>query len=455
MEYERFFAELTPQLDTARVLELKLDRKLAHRFNVLDYLREDELGLSRIIADLLNPKARHGQGKLFLQTLLGLEGLKNIQYWPDLYRSQKISVDVERVITANRRIDISVHIIGADGETYCLAIENKPYASDQENQVKDYLEYLRKEYGERFLLIYIPPTGKGPSEWSIHKTELDEWKNRFAIMPYHRGQEEQAGKFKAFRIPHSLADWLGECRKNCEVDRLRWFLRDAETFCQQTFGVQAMITDSERDAAFKFVLSNPSNLKTALAVCESWPDVKARVCKEFLKGLRSRIETAVKENQKLKEFAGDMRVDYKYEDKAWESCVYLYRECWTQYPVEQSLHRQTSIRLSNASKGPNGWGFSVGPPMPRTHMTGEYKERRQRLDTKLVSAFGCGSTTDWCAWWWDKVDEDKKNWSSLVPDLHQECEKQSGEITRYFVEKFTEIAEIAIPIINEIEGGKA
>ena len=74
MEYERFFAELVPRLDSARVLERELDRKLAHRFNVLDYLRDDELGLSRIIADLLNPEKSHGQGTLFLQTLLSLEG---------------------------------------------------------------------------------------------------------------------------------------------------------------------------------------------------------------------------------------------------------------------------------------------------------------------------------------------------------------------------------------------
>ena len=453
MEYERFFAELAPRLKMARDLESELDRNLAQRFNVLDYLRVDESGLSRIIADLLNPKASHGQGTLFLQKLLGVAGLRNTRHWPDLDRSRRILVAREQPTHDDRRIDISVQIDGASGEPYCLAIENKPYAGDQENQVKDYLEYLRQKYRERFLLIYISRTGEGPSEWSIHKTELEEWKGRFAIMPYYRGQEEQEDKFyDAFRIPHSLADWLGECRKNCEVDRLRWFLRDAETFCQQRFGGQAMTTNSERKAARDFVLSNPSNLNTALTVSESWPDVKEQVCKEFLNRLCSRIETAVKENKKLKEFAGDIRIDYKYEDKAWESGVSLYRECWIQYPKGQQLHRRTSINLSNEHPGPNGWGFSVSSPMNREEMTGEFKERRQRLDTKLVSAFGCGRITPWCPWWWDKVDEDKKNWSSRVSDLHQECKEQSDEITKYFVDKFTEIAVKAIPVINDIEG---
>ena len=200
MEYERFFAKLAPRLEMARDLGRELDRKLAQRFNVLDYLRKDEDGLSRIIADLLNPKASHGQGTLFLQTLLSLEGLRNTRHWPELDGSQiSIVVMRERRITDAQRIDILVHIVGADGEPHCLAIENKPYAGDQENQVKDYLEYLGQEYYKRFLLIYISPTGEGPSDWSIPKTELDEWKDRFAIMPYHGGQEEQADKLGIIR----------------------------------------------------------------------------------------------------------------------------------------------------------------------------------------------------------------------------------------------------------------
>ncbi len=435
----------------ARVLDRELDRNLAHRFNVLDYLRDNELGLSRIIADLLDPEARHGQGTLFLQTLLvSLKSLKESPNWPDLDRSH-ISVDVERVITADRRIDISVEIVDADGETCCLAIENKPYASDQENQVKDYLEYLRKEFGERFLLIYISPTGGGPSEWSIRKTELAEWKDRFAIMPYYGSQADQEDEFKACHIPYSVADWLGECRKNCEVDRLRWFLRDAEIFCQRTFGGQAMITDSERKAASDFVLSNPGNLETALALVESWPRVKESVCKEFLKGLCSRIETAAKEHENLKEFADDMKVDCEYEgNDIYEATLWLYRECWTQYPVGAQRDKRTSIIMQNQSAGPNRWYICVSSPISEDKMANGEKERRVRLEKALRNKLDRGRSSPWCPWCVE-VDEDYRNWNSHIPDLHRESTVQPGKITRYFVDKFTEIAEKAIPIINKIE----
>ena len=451
MDYERFFAGLDPRLEMARVLDRELDRNLAHRFNVLDYLRDNELGLSRIIADLLDPEASHGQGTLFLQTLLAsLKSLKETPHWPDIDRSH-ISVDVERVITADRRIDISVEIVDADGETCCLAIENKPYAGDRKNQVKHNLKYLKKKYGERFLLIYSSPTGGGPSEWSIRKTELHEWKDRFAIMPYYGGQEDQEDEFKAFRIPYSLADWVGECRKNCEVDRLRWFLRDVAIFCQRTFGGQAMITDSERKAASDFVLSNPGNLETALALVESWPKVKASVCGEFLKALCFRIETAVKASEKLKEFADDTRVDYEYKDKSYGASVWLYRECWAQYTVGEQLNRRTSIQMQNQSAGPNGWYICVSSPKSADKMANGEKERRERLEKALKNKLDRGRSSPWCPWW-AEVDEDNRNWNSRIPDLHRECKEQPGEITKYFVDKFTEIAEKAIPVINKIEG---
>ena len=35
----------------------------------------------------------------------------------------------------------------------------------------------------------------------------------------------------AFNI--HFADWFKECRRSCEVDRLRWFLRDAEVFANE------------------------------------------------------------------------------------------------------------------------------------------------------------------------------------------------------------------------------
>ena len=161
----------------------ELDRELAHRFNVFDYLRDDELGLSRIIADLLDPKASHGQGTLFLQTLLSLEGVRHARSWPDIDRLRVRVVEREREIRSGRRLDIFVEI-GADEQRYCLAIENKPYADDQKNQIRDYLRLARRRNTRNgFFWLYVPPNMHRPSEWSIRETELDQ---DAVVVPYLR-----------------------------------------------------------------------------------------------------------------------------------------------------------------------------------------------------------------------------------------------------------------------------
>ena len=469
-EYQHFFAELAPRLDTARELEHELDRNLARRFNVLDYVNTYELGLSKIIANLLDPGASHGQGTLFLQMLMAkLKEMEHARPWPDPDRSQ-ISVSIERV-TDNRRIDVFVEIV-RDREGHCLAIENKPFAPDREDQVKDYLVYLKKEYCERFLLIYLSPTGEGPSESSISKEELSQWKGHFAIMPYHRGQEKQGyggreerdegnqekqgDEFSPFRVPYSLSDWFGACRKNCEVDRLRWFLRDAELFCQRRFGGQDMTTDSETSTVRDFLLKNPSNLKIAQAVYESWPAVKEHVCGRFLEQVCSRIKQKVKQIDSLKDFVGDgMRIGCRYGGEAKSNQIWLYRVCWAQYETEEQpiSDRRTTILLDTDKKGPNGWFIGVSSPLRAESMADEDKERRQSLDKELKLKFPRGTHSSKWRWpWWEWVDNDKKNWNGLIKELHQECEAEGdGEITQYFVDKFVKIAVIAIPIINKIE----
>ena len=447
----RFFAELTPRLETARDLEFELDRKLAHRFNVFNYLKKDELGLSGVIADLLNPEENHGQRKLFLRTLLGLAGLNGTPGWPDVNGNQ-VSIDVKPEYTIpGGRIDILVRI-QAGRKAYGLAIENKPYADDDDNQVQHYLKYLGEKYDERFLLIYLSPNGEGPSKKSLPEEGLDDWKGRFAIMSYYGGQEDQADTFFAFRMRHSLADWLEECRKNCEVDRLRWFLRDAAMFCQQRFGGQAMVNSIERKTVFDFLLRDPGNLEPARVVSKYWPDVRDHVCEKFLEQLCSRIKTAAKDHEKLKEFADDLRVGYKYRgERRHSNCIWLYRDCWARHEVEQSdSNGRTSIRLESATQGPTGWYFCVWSPGSLDETNGDRK-RLERLSTELRNEFKRGDIDPPLWPWWEHVEENYKDWNQLVQKLHLECKDKDRRITKYFVEKFTEIAEQAIPVINRIE----
>ena len=450
--YRDFFAQLQPQLRAALKLEVELNRHLAHRFNVLDYLRTDELGLSRIIADLLDPIASHGQGPLFLRIFLGLAQVKLRGSSPDFTRTK---VFAEREIKDRRRVDIYIQIPEGDG-TFCLSIENKPYADDQENQVKDYLDYLRSTYGDRFLLIYLSPTGEGPSEWSLPRTELEQWHGQLAIMPYCgqssgeyiESSTNTANAFEKFRVSYSLMDWLAACREKCHVERLRWFLKDTESFCQRTFGGHAMATDSETRAVEEFLYSNPERLLTAQIVHESWATIKERLCRRFLEYLRDRLEQEARAK-----FADDIHVGCKYGgERPWANRLWMYRQSWRHYDEEDSYSdNRTSIRMEAGGHGPNGWGVGVASPMNAKNMSGDDKNQRSVLDNELKVVLYGGKRTDW---WpvWILVDESRRDWNPLLPKLYQECEGNGGEISDYLVSTFLDVAAKAIPIIDKVEG---
>ena len=241
---EKLFNELSPRIEVARELDREMDRIFAHRFNVLDYLRTDELGLSRIIADLLSPIASHGQGKLFLETFLKLlQEEKDCGIdtrWLD-FDPESVTVETEKHIEIcgrNRRLDICLTIKNNAG-TYCIAFENKLSVADRFCQVKDYLDYFESEKDAKrcddFLVIYLSPGGRNPSEYSLRRSEYKQWKGRFKSMAYYgnpeaeRNESEPEGLSASFSISFPLTEWFRKCRKNCDVDRLRSFLHRCRT----------------------------------------------------------------------------------------------------------------------------------------------------------------------------------------------------------------------------------
>ena len=233
-ELERFFAEIAPRLETAQTLDDELDRQLARRFNVFRYLRTDEKGFSRMIADLLDPAGDHGQGAAFLKLLTD-----KLEFAQDVTPSDlsNAKVQMERQIDVHcriRRVDIVVEI----NDKHCLAIENKSNsAADRKRQVADDLDWLVEGYSHS-LLVYLSPTGDGPSEDSVARETIKGLRTatprRFVIMSCDSSSETSDDGFDELRSKFSLVDWLADCRRNCDVDRLRWYLREIETYFRET-----------------------------------------------------------------------------------------------------------------------------------------------------------------------------------------------------------------------------
>jgi hypothetical protein len=128
--------------------------RLAPGFSPFQFIQPDEMRLSDILAWMLNPKGSHGQGVRFLEAFVNQCGI----VW-DAQSCMNAIVRTEEPTYALRRIDI---LVMANGRAF--AIENKPWADDQERQVFDYLAYLDDLFPAGQCLIYLSSDGSDPSE---------------------------------------------------------------------------------------------------------------------------------------------------------------------------------------------------------------------------------------------------------------------------------------------------
>jgi len=212
---EDYFTSLRAQFDRARE-EIRVHHlRHADAFTVFDYIQPDENGLSDILADLLDPKGKRGQGNRFLH--LFMQNLKVTL--PSYVHQVKVHREepTKYIHNSLRRIDILV-----DFGTFGLGIENKPWAEEQPDQVKDYLEHLRRQYGDSFLLAYL--CGDGSAPLSVPATDLV--------------RLEHANQFRLLAYPTGVRYWLELCMESCQADRVCWFLRDLGGYVKGNFRLE-------------------------------------------------------------------------------------------------------------------------------------------------------------------------------------------------------------------------
>ena len=207
----RFFGDLLFRYRIAKSVRAQMDKYLASDFNLVGITAPGEETISRFIALLLEPNGAHGQGDMFLRKFVEIlrENLKERSVENPMKNVGEIGdakVETEHGTDKGRRIDIFI-----DLPNFVIGIENKIWAGDQKDQLKDYGEYLAKR-GKDYLLIFLPCDGREPSEWSITKEE--------------RAELEKEGKLITLSYRQLLLPWLKECLNECEADKVRWFIRD-------------------------------------------------------------------------------------------------------------------------------------------------------------------------------------------------------------------------------------
>ena len=110
-----------------------------------------------------------------------------------------------------------VNVGGKNG----IVIENKPWATDQKEQLKDYADEAAKRFSDCWVLIYLHGTGKAVDEYTISKKKLQEL--------------EAGGNFFNTDYSYFLIRWLQICLERVEAEKMRWFLRNFIDYIEKEF----------------------------------------------------------------------------------------------------------------------------------------------------------------------------------------------------------------------------
>lgn len=156
MEYKVFLGKVSEKLSG-----IKADSKanVYGQYNIFDVLGvgSKEVIVCRFLADLLNPKGKHGCGTMFLKRFMNELGDGYNNYDNSVLEST--TVETEHLIDGDRRIDIVIF-----SKEFFIPMEVKIYAEEQENQSFDYYNYVKKRNGNK--LVYLTHYGSSPSDYS-------------------------------------------------------------------------------------------------------------------------------------------------------------------------------------------------------------------------------------------------------------------------------------------------
>ena len=330
------------------------------------------------------------------------------------------------------------------------------------------------------MLIYLSPSGEGPSRESLPleiEALVDNWADRFSILPYHGlGLQPEVGEnsdeelssdtgekddpYQDFRASFALTNWLEDCIRMCRVEKLNWFLKDVESYCKQEFGRGDMTSDIETKAVKDFLYQNLDELRVAKSVAETWPIICYDVFEDFLQLLLECLK-----KQLLKEFSEytDIEVDRRFlappKDGSTVIEIYIYRECWHKHTGSQTPLFSRNAVVFEARIRSKDWMCGVRSGNAVENM--EDKERRNRNELQERIKKGIGDKLNRRNKWWTNYMQirDIGDWESLIPELaievanNKKNANQIGEITKRFVEPLIGTAKVAIPIIDEVETG--
>lgn len=254
-----FFSAIRDRQSFIRDFENSYAKKLAVRFNSLDFISWNENKVSSILAYFLNPKEGHGQGDIYLKLFINAFDLQFT--YSDV---SQVTVKVEEATDTNRRIDI---VVSYKNRERVFGIENKIYAwtIDRKDQVKDYLQFLKQDCSTTaYQLVYLAPKSKILTEYSAGEDIL---------------QLLEGGQLIIINYEEHIIKLIRQFVIYTENERVRCFLQDFERKLTEKYIGNENLDGKNMIA--NYIKENKENLKMAFAVANSLNGLKEQLKSEL------------------------------------------------------------------------------------------------------------------------------------------------------------------------------
>lgn len=351
-EIEQLLKDVASKMGALREARNRFSAQLAPDFRIFDYLRTDEMGLSKCIASLLDPKGTHGQGGVFLDAFQKQIELKSA--W--VSTTEVCKVDTEKQANGQRRIDIYLDFHNAG----IIGIENKPWAGDQDLQLSDYAAFIKKEAGNRkWLLVYL--SNSDPEGNSI---KIDE-----------RKMLEESGEF--VRLSYAdVIEWLMDCACQSKALVVRIFIEELAKFIRMN--INGELDMSEESEMKNLILKSTDNIESAFHVSMAMESVK----QELLKMFRNELEGMLNAR------------GFKL---VWDSSMSKEGQGKPSFGVKFSEKHDFYLRFEFGSKALDGlfWGIQHESSLINNHDLDIWSAINEKMSTQ----FGSGKNEKRWPWW--------------------------------------------------------
>jgi hypothetical protein len=394
-------------------------------FNLLEILAPKELQLSKLFAEFLNPNGTHEQNSLFLN-----EFIKTfLPNHKKLIKEKNINVLIELAENVNGRIDILIDF----DNNFGIAIENKPFADDQDEQIIRYVEYLENTYGkDNYSMLYLSAYGTQPTEKSLPEDKKRKLDNKFVILSYEE-----------------IKDWLLKCANlipDNKSPRLKNLLLEIVEYINITF----LNTNSMKNKILKETIEN--NILEAFEINKIWLQNKKDLEQIYFDKL-NRLFNEVLPDLLFKELKNRNVINHQWEfikgdfdiNKRNVSGFYFKKKDWKEFK-----YGILKSKIKTVPGTADIFPAILTKKNPKTvkfinkHYLTEYaKATNSEIKTELWS-------NPPIIWWSEFPDKDYKIWN-----YKQWSEiKENGETVIYVADFLEKLINISVKDIEKMEYGK-